>query len=253
MPGGSDIFAPMRRATNTPAHQLVRLGYAAVPQLIAALDDKTLSRSVSHGMVISQQTVLTVGDCAKAILERIAGTSFPEARTSSDLSSGADRPATRKAVESWWAASQEKGEKQVLIEAITSAGPDAPAEAEILCQRYPEIAASTIIRGAEATTNSDVRFRLVYQVSKLDEPQVTDFLRHEMSTGPFLDVRVEAAYGLLAKREDEAVAAMIHEWEDLLKEKPYVDNNGHLLVPFSPTRIPSRPSRRLGGAFVNAQ
>ena len=40
-PGECDIFNDwsIRSNTNTAAHQLVRLGYAAVPQLIAALDD----------------------------------------------------------------------------------------------------------------------------------------------------------------------------------------------------------------------
>jgi hypothetical protein len=45
-PGRCNIFAERPWGTNTPAHQLARLGYAAVPQLIAALEDQTPSRAV---------------------------------------------------------------------------------------------------------------------------------------------------------------------------------------------------------------
>ena len=47
-PGWCDIFMDWRGTTNTPAHQLVQLGHAGVPQLIAAIDDKTFTRSVGY-------------------------------------------------------------------------------------------------------------------------------------------------------------------------------------------------------------
>jgi hypothetical protein len=76
-PGWCDIFEDWRGTTNTPAHRLVALGYAAVPQLIAALDSDTLSRSVGyHRNFYFSHTVLTVGDCASQILQRITGRSL---------------------------------------------------------------------------------------------------------------------------------------------------------------------------------
>ncbi len=112
--GSSDIFDDGCGSTNSPAHQLVKLGYAAVPQLIAALDEPAFSRTITSGKYVESQSVVTVGDCAKTILDRIAGTNFPDAPKSSDLSKGADRSATKRAVEAWWAESQNKPEKQVL-------------------------------------------------------------------------------------------------------------------------------------------
>ena len=235
-PGKCSVFTNRRQATNTPAHQLLRLGYAAVPQLIAALDDTNYSRAVGGGMMLTD--VLTVGDCALQILEEIAGTTFFQSRVASYLSMSGDKQtpngdalsirlhggtdnlppngdlaSTRKAAQSWWAAVQQKGEKQVLIDAVTSAGQDAPAQAEMLCQRYPDIAAATIIRGVVAATNWWVHARFVEIISKLDEPQVADFLSHEMSSAPTADDRERAAYYLRDKRPAEALQAMLHDWE----------------------------------------
>ena len=47
-PGTCDIFDTPTHSTNTPAHQLLDLGYAAVPQLIAAMQSPTLTRSVGY-------------------------------------------------------------------------------------------------------------------------------------------------------------------------------------------------------------
>ena len=233
-PGSCDIFEDWRGTTNTPAHQLVKLGYAAVPQLIATLDDTTFSRSVGfHRNFYFSHTVLTVGDCAEAILQRITGKSFFESRsTYSYMSKDGETSAIRKAAESWWVEFQKKGEKQMLIEAITSPGPDAPAQAEILCRRYPEIAAATLIRGVQATTNSWIRTRLIEQVSKFDEPQVTNFLSREMLTALELQARVAAAYGLRDRGKAEAVQAMIHEWANLAGSKPHDDSGLEEVVHF---------------------
>jgi hypothetical protein len=83
-PGSCDIFEDWHGNTNTPAHQLVRLSYAAVPQLIAALNSDTLTRSVGYWRDFTfSHNVLTVGDCCEAILQRITGKSFFVATTTS--------------------------------------------------------------------------------------------------------------------------------------------------------------------------
>src|SRR5262249_22915509 len=46
---GYGIFDDWGGHMNTPAHRLAKLGYAAVPQLIATLDSDTLSRAYYHG------------------------------------------------------------------------------------------------------------------------------------------------------------------------------------------------------------
>jgi hypothetical protein len=235
-PGSFDIFGEMRRGTNTPAHQLLRLGYAAVPQLIAALDNPAFCRMVDTEQLrfvstnLPAQTVLTVGDCAETILERIAGKTFYQPRkAASHFSKEGDLPLTRKVIETWWAVAEKKGEKQVLIEEIASPNPNLGLVPNLI-QRFPEIAAATIIRGALAATNSDTRYRLVFDVAKLDDPQVTEFLSQDEVSAPSLLERVNAAYGLRDRRKEEAVQAMIHLWDDPLRQSN--DDGSGLLEGF---------------------
>ena len=221
-PGYCDVFADRSGSTNTPAHQLARLGYTAVPQLIAALDDTTYSRSVGyHRNFYFSHTILTVGDCAEAILERISGREFFARRTTSSyMSKDNEVGSAKKAVEAWWAEATAKGEKQMLIEGVTAAGQEAPAQAGILRQRYPDAAAAALIRGAGAATNSWVHAWLVQELTRLDGTNVTDFLEKEMAGADPLEYRVSAADHLLRRGKTNAVPAMIREWENLPKQDP---------------------------------
>ena len=118
-PGGFDIFNDSR-GTNSPAGKLVAIGYPAVPQLIVALDDSTFSRWLGwftvHGdldQIGSARTVLTVGDYALAIIERITGKTFyPPVSSSAPMSYMKKNGEVRKAVEAWWADFQKKGERR---------------------------------------------------------------------------------------------------------------------------------------------
>ncbi len=233
-PGTCDIFEDFRGTTNTPAHQLVRLGYAAVPQLIAALDSDTLTRSLGERRFSdSPGIVLTVGDCAEAILQRITAKSFFIANSDhSYMSEAGESSAARKAAEAWWREFQRKGEKQALMDAVAAAAHDAPAQAELLCQRYPNVATATLIRGAEAATNSSVRAGLVEQISKLGEAPGLAFLRAELLHGPLLESRVAAAFGLRQHGDQSAIAAMIREWQQGTQSEAEDDHGGKQVLEF---------------------
>lgn len=214
-PGSCDIFEDWHPGnTNTPAHQLAGLGFAAIPQLIAALDDDTFSRSFGfHRDFVFSHHVLTVGDCAEAILERITGRSFfVPISTSSYMSKDQKVSSTRKTAEAWWAECQAKGEKQMLMEEISSAGNDAPAEAEILCQRFPDVAVPTLIKGIQATTNDWLRPQLVHKLGEMNNPEGIEFLWQEMTNSPVLRSRVAAARGLRRVDKRAAIAAVSKEW-----------------------------------------
>lgn len=103
-PGECDIFYSPDRRTDTPAHQLVEIGFAAVPQLIEALDDEELSRSVGYRRnFYFSHVVLTVGDCALAILEKIAKKEFFDRKTTTSYMSKDDGvKEAREAAEKWW-------------------------------------------------------------------------------------------------------------------------------------------------------
>ena len=210
-PGWCDIFNDPR-GTNTPAHQLVSIGYPAVPQLIAALDNPTFTRSVGyHRNFYFSHTVLTVGDCAAFILNRIAGKAFYEPQsTSSYLSKDGNVVQVRQDAQAWWAAFQSKGEKQMLVEA-TEAG-NAPGQAQLLWQRYPEAAVDAVIKGARASTNQWHRVQMIELLAKSAEPPVNVFLEQELEKGPFLQSRAAAASVLAKRGRPEAVAVMIQVW-----------------------------------------
>lgn len=216
-PGSCDIFASRSGDTHTPAHQLVALGYAAVPQLIAAFDDPTFTRSVGyHRNFYFSHNVLTVGDCAQIILQSISGKSFYHVRgaTSDQMKAGQISPA-RQAAEAWWVEFQQKGEQQMLVEGVVAAGNESQAMARMLVERYPEVAPDALIRGAEANTNTWIRSRLIEEMAGFSTPEIVAFLRRELRNGPALKTRVVAAYGLRQRpaERDAAITAMIREWQ----------------------------------------
>ncbi len=112
-PGWCDIFAEQGTATgDSPAHQLVQIGHPAVPQLIEALEDERFSRSVGyHRDFHFSHHILTVGDCAQQILNRIAKRSFYDpATTSSYMASDNQVAQTRSKAEKWWSDFQDNGD-----------------------------------------------------------------------------------------------------------------------------------------------
>ena len=231
-PGECDIFLVPDGSTNTPAHQLARIGYPAVPQLIAALDDPTFTRSVGyHRNFYFSHTVLTVGDCAVVILDSIAGRTFdPRKTTSSYLSKDGVVAQVRKEVEAWWTEVQSKGEKQMLVEA-TERG-NSPGQARLLWQRYPEAAPEATVKGVRASANMWGRVELIQLLAGSDNPAVLQFLNEEMRSGPDEDSRVTAARVLEHKGRPEAIAAMIHEWETVPENRPADLHGATAIVSF---------------------
>lgn len=103
-PGRMDIFATDDGRKDTPAHQLVKLGNAAVPALIAALGDRRFTRSVSCWRSFAfSHDVITIGDAALEIIERIAGREFYRSgRITGTMALDDKTDKVRAAVQAWW-------------------------------------------------------------------------------------------------------------------------------------------------------
>ena len=107
-PGAVDIFevydAKQRVLQNTPAQRLVALGDAAVPQLIDALGDARFTRSVGYSRdFFFSHKVITIGDAALTIIERIAGYRFYRGDSvQGSLSQDKRTDALRESVQDWW-------------------------------------------------------------------------------------------------------------------------------------------------------
>ncbi len=241
-PGSCDIFSGDHFATEgeepklTPAGQLVRLGFDAVPQLIEVLDDKRFTRSVGfHRDFYFSHHVLRVGDCAERVLSRIANRRFYLAKsTSGEMLKDGEALSIKEQVEQWWAEVQAKGEKQVLVDAVAKGGDDSPAQAARLIEIHPLAALKAIREGIASSDSRWIRDRLIRHAAKLGEDS-TDLLRKEMLEAPDLGTRVVAAEMLNEFIHEEAVEAMIAEWRGLAPlekgqaEFSFADERGSLV------------------------
>jgi hypothetical protein len=106
-PARCDIFRMIDGSSNSPAHQLLAIGYPAVPQLITALDDKSLSRCVAfHRNFYFSHFPLSVGNCALQILEKIAGQRFFVRTNATYLYTPEQIASARNDALTWWREAQ---------------------------------------------------------------------------------------------------------------------------------------------------
>ncbi len=214
-PGWVDIFNEWRGSTNSPAQQLVKIGYPAVPQLIAALEDPTFTRSVGYWRDFTfSHNVLTVGDCAMEILGRITGKYFyVTGHTAGYMSTDGKVSETHKLAMEWWAEFQKKGEKQLLIEGVEAGDVSSISQAKLLVERYPDAAPSALGKGIRAATNQNLRERLVQAFQNFDASAAHMFLQTELHEGND-GSRVSAAEALLHENKADVINAMIREWQN---------------------------------------
>ncbi len=213
-PGACDVFSDPR-GEESPAHQLVEIGFDSVPQLIAALEDQRFTRSVGfHRDFYFSHHVLRVGDAALAILQEIAGRTFYQ-RTYTNAAMTKDGAASTVQAEAsaWWAEVQEKGEKQVLIEAVGRGDDSSVAQARRLVEKHPDVALEALESGLARAEEPWTRSRLVQIVDELPGDAAAALLSRQLRSGPDLATRLPAAMALYRRgRTADAVDAMIEQW-----------------------------------------
>jgi hypothetical protein len=224
-PGSCDIFhtrPPKGVEDQSPAHQLASIGTPAVPALIEALTDKRFSRSVGYARHnFFNHTILTVGDCAQQILNRIAGYPIYSPTYVMNNTPYASYALTRqKVIQEWWSEYQKIGKEQILLNAI-SAGTNFPRPILSKLQTTaPEIIVDTLLIGLEHTQqNSILMQQYIYELSQLPKPESTHALQRLMQAHPRQRVRLEAAYTLLDEYHEDAMAALLDEWSQLERSK----------------------------------
>jgi hypothetical protein len=212
-PGRCDIFDD-ERGESSPAHQLVEMDYAAIPQLITVLDDERFTRSVGyHRDFYFSHHVLRVGDAALAIIERIAGRGFyTRYTTNSEMVKDGESPSVKAEVEAWWREFQEKGERRMLREAVEAGDRNSPQQARLLVEKYPALALEAINQGLRNAEDWWVHSELVTAVAWLEGEDPIPLLLSVADSGPYLSSRVAAAVALHRRGRPEGVAAMVQEW-----------------------------------------
>jgi hypothetical protein len=191
-----------------PAAELIKIGFLAVPKLIAALDDRRLTRVLHHyGVNLGMGSqVVTVGFCAWRILSTLAGQEF--------IGEGSD-----DAIRAWWADIQKKGEKQALVDAVASGGPVIGRRAEMLVEEYPDAALNALAKGIADAKSDEVRSWLVRAVGNLKGDAATALLREQLNL-PALSVRLAAARALAKRSVYDGVAPMIEVWRNSAAKSP---------------------------------
>ncbi len=219
-PGECDIFLDPRGEAS-PAARLVAIGFDAVPALIEVLNDNRLTRSVGyHRHYYFSHHVLRVGDCAQAILSRIASRSF-YIRTYTNAAMVKDGQAdlVKREVEAWWQQIQEKGEKQVLIESVLRADGNALPQAHRLVERYPEVALDTIRQTLPQAKSKWLVERLIGLAAELEGEEVDEFLREQLAAAKDLIIRIAVA-GELVRRGHQDLLPLALTWWRNLDEQP---------------------------------
>ncbi len=203
---------PWPDAPNSPAQQLVKLGLAAAEQLIEALDDDRLTRSMvppqfGRHHTTSSCDVLRVGDCAVLILERISGRKFL----------GVLPAATKQRILAWHREIRENGEKQTLIDGVCRGDEQSYEQALLLIAKHPTESLPPIEAGLKAVKDEEIRNWLLRAAGRLEgcEP----LLLVELKDGPSPSGRLEAAKILHRKGRPEAIAGMIALWQTELAQK----------------------------------
>jgi hypothetical protein len=214
-PGVCDIFLD-RRGKDSPAHRLVKIGFPAVPQLIKALDDERLTRSIEFGRNFRfSHHILRIGDAALTILENIAQRRFCESSSGCSLSLSTNYLfQTRAHAKSWWKELQKKGEQNTIIDAVTRADSQSYRQARLLISKHPSSAVPAITKGIQnAVKKEQVRVNLVKAMGWVSGDEPIPFLIKEMNQSPFFSARVAAACILFKHGREESVPAMIQEWK----------------------------------------
>jgi hypothetical protein len=204
-----------------PAVELKKLGYDALPQVIAHLDDDRPTRCVGFWRNYAPDSYynLTYGDCCQQIFEAIALQSIYERKSTSGypVRDGQGEQCKERA-EKWWREFQAKGEKQVLVEATRQGNRDSYENAERLVKQYPEVAFEPLRDGIRSAEEGWIRSNMLNYMRKLHDERVVGFLREE-AKGPDLYPRVNAMEGLLERGHDEAVGLLVADWMKLDFEK----------------------------------
>lgn len=224
---------------DSPAHQLLKIGYPAVPALIETLTDRRLSRSVGfHRNFHYSHTVLTVGDCAQQILNRITGRSFYERdSTSGYMTNEFKEELVQDEAREWWAEFQRKGKKQMLIDSIASGTlPPRPLVQQLEAEA-PDAVVGALILGADASRASGGRFlsSFVDELAKREGPEAVHFLKEVLREHLDPRIRLRVAAHLLKLDLASALPAILEEWKRFpadgsLKEREGFSSVVELLV-----------------------
>jgi hypothetical protein len=216
-PGYVDVFMYVRDSP-TPAGELRKIGFDAVPQLLNALQDKRFIRCMQGGMHNINPQVLRVRDAAGQILDALSGGVIRQSGNWSDVADEKEAATTEKAARAWWSEVQRKGIRAVLNQSVRKGDYVAAERAAKLVELYPSDAVASIRVGVAKDTGGRCAVTLIAALRPLRSHETLQYARTEMVGGTTLVARVAAAGVVAETHPEEAVDAMIAEWSRISKK-----------------------------------
>lgn len=192
-----------------PARLLARKGYEAVPALIAAFDDRRLTRRAT---ICFPFRISTIGDRAVEIIEQIACQRFLNIREKLLFSEHPDKAAIAQRIRDWFAGANVKGEQTVLLEGLalpeTSPGADKKWYARRLVDRFPDIALFPVAEQLPTLTSDIDRRVFMELINDIPGEAATAVLANELKRE-----NRGTAISILRHRDDPgAIYRVIAEW-----------------------------------------
>lgn len=174
-PGSCSVFN-FGQSQDSPADRLVEIGFEAVPFLIEAMLDDRLTYGVGyHRDFYFSHEVMRVGEAAQEVFERISGiqlASQPVLRVFGEdpatFSKEDGRKSLQEAARRWWRKFEAKGERQFLIDEVSSGGESVRTLASALMVGYPADAPAALQAGLKKAKDDWSYYRLVYEVGNAD-------------------------------------------------------------------------------------
>ena len=258
----------------SPATKLLEIGYPAVPQLIDSLGDQRFSRitreygnpvgGMNAGTLDLSRPIASVGNCAEAILDQIAGRHFranyPELASNPSKAIWEDKAlgAVRGAIENWWRDFQANGEKQTLIDALSSGKVNPEPLVEKLKQKFSDSVSDAVIRGAANAKEEWITGEFIEQLAALKSMPAAEQLRKMTTSNKSESIRIKGAGALLAQDDPAALSAAIREWRRFPLSSgltPLDDSYGplHLLIASGKTSAMREVVARWDGRHVLAR
>ncbi len=202
------------RGQDSPAHQLVKIGDPAIPQLIAALDDDRFTRTLDD-----EDTVLRVGDCAASIISHIAGRRFDHlSPNGGPMAKDGQGRRTKDAIQTWWDEYVKKGRRQMLIEGTARGDSESLYQLDRLIDEFPEASLQPLITGATNTNLTEVYSTYIRQLGTKKDERSLAFLNSEFEKQAGHRFRTMLAVQLMIRGEKNVVARMMTEWERLVNK-----------------------------------
>ncbi len=205
--------SPGKRKPN-PAEELLKLGTAAMPEVIAHLDDTRPTRCQGQCYAGEEnQVLLCYGDCCKQIFEELTGRELSEPDQIYPIKDG-QAEACKALAERWWQGCQKKGEVQMLIEGVEAADRNSVELARRLISKSPADALKAIGVAVRRTKEDWLRASLLQCADVLPEDQPVQLLREQMDA-PGLSSRVAAARALIRRGKAEGVRTIVNQWQSV--------------------------------------